>query len=160
MLKGKMREMLKWILFAAALLLGGHALAAPPAPDVRREILEAARPAVMARVGQAVKFKVDQLNVDANWAVLYGGLVNANGGPLDWSKASECDPDLDKSLWIVLARTDRWRVAQLNVCSPEPPYWYISHYDWPCGVYAGLREGERDLERECRRQEKDGKSRP
>lgn len=42
--------------------------------------------------------------------------------------------------------------------SPEPLFWYISHYDWPCGVYAGLREGERDLERECRRQ--DGKPRP
>ncbi|MFZ2268124.1 MAG: hypothetical protein WAV95_11170 [Azonexus sp.] len=151
--------MLRCLFFAAVLLAGGHALAAPPAPAERREILEAARPAVMARVGQAVRFKVDQLNVDANWAVLYGSLVGANGGPLDWSKAAECDPNLDKSLWIVLARTDeRWRVAQLHVCSPEPPYWYISHYDWPCGVYAGLREGERDLERECRRQ--DGKPRP
>lgn len=27
---------------------------------------------------------------------------------------------------------------------------YISDYLWPCGVYAGLTEGARSLERECR----------
>jgi hypothetical protein len=143
------------------MVLAAPALAAPPSPAERREILDAARPAVMAEVGQAVKFKVSQFNVDANWAVVYGGLLNANGGPIDWQKAPHCNDDLDKSLWIVLAKTDaRWRVAQLYVCSPEPPYWIISHYDWPCGVYAGLREGNRDLERECRRQEKDALAKP
>lgn len=153
--------MFRWILIVVAMALAAPALAAPPSPAERREILDAARPAVMAEVGQAVKFKIDQFNVDANWAVVYGGLVNAQGGPIDWSKAPRCDDNLDKSLWIVLAKTDaRWRVAQLYVCSPEPPYWYISHYDWPCGVYAGLREGNRDLERECRRQEKDARPRP
>ncbi len=141
--------------FATALLIGGTALGAPPAPALRREILDAARPAATARVGQAVKFKIDHLNVDTNWAVLVGELANANGGPLDWSKAPSCNLDLDKSLWIVLARADtRWRVAQIEVCSPEPPYWYIEYFDWPCGVYAGLSNGEHGLEQECRRQDK------
>lgn len=153
--------MFRWVFLVVAVVLAAPALAAPPTPAERREILEAARPAVVAQLAQAVKFKLDQFNVDANWAVLYGSLVNASGGPVDWSKASGCDPSLDKSLWVVLAKTDeRWRIAQLHVCSPEPPYWYISHYDWPCGVYAGLREGERDLEKECRRQEQAGKLRP
>ena len=153
--------MFRWGFFVVAVVLAAPALAAPPTPAERREILEAARPAVIAQLGQAVKFKLEQFNVDANWAVIYGGLVNANGGPVDWSKASRCEPALDKSLWIVLAKTDeRWRIAQLEVCAAEPPYWYISHYDWPCGVYAGLREGERELEKECLRQEKAGKPRP
>lgn len=91
------------------------------------------------------------MNTDANWAVLVGGLLQADGKPLDWSKAQSCNPDLDKMLWVVLAKADgKWRIAQAEICASEPPYWYINDYTWPCGVYAGLVEGERSLERECR----------
>ncbi len=132
------------------------AIAAPVTPAERKEILDAARPAAEQLAGQPVKFKIDRLNVDSNWAVIYGELVNASGGPIDWEKARLCDADLDKSLWIVLAKTDaRWRVAQIDICSPEPPYWYIRHFDWPCGVYAGFDDGEQALEQQCRAAEKD-----
>ncbi|MFZ6645629.1 hypothetical protein ACO0LO_07935 [Undibacterium sp. TJN25] len=125
--------------------------AGPASTTDRKDILDAARPAISAMAGQAVKFKVDILNVDANWAVLVGGLLQADGKPIDWKKAASCNPDLDKMLWVVLAKADgNWRVAQAEICASEPPYWYISDYLWPCGVYTGLIEGERNLERECR----------
>lgn len=144
-----------WWSLCCLWVLSAGASAAPVTPTERKEILDAARPAAEQFAGQPVKFKIDRLNVDSNWAVLYGELVNANGGPIDWTKAHLCDAELDKSLWIVLARTDaRWRVAQIEICSPEPPYWYIRHFDWPCGVYAGFNDGENDLEQQCRAAEK------
>lgn len=121
----------------------------------RQAILEAARGPASVQAGQPVRFVVTRLNVDANWAVLVGSLVQANGGPLDWRKAKACDPQLDKMLWAVMARTDgRWRVAQLNVCATEPPYWMTREqggFVWPCGVYAGLSDLQgRSLESACR----------
>jgi hypothetical protein len=136
----------------ALMLLGASAtcLAGAISGAERKEILDAARPVVSTMVRQPIKFKVDHLNVDANWAVLVGELIHANGGPVDWKKAPGCHPDLDKMLWVVLAKADgKWRIAQVDVCASEPPYWSTG-LAWPCGVYAGLNDGERDLERACR----------
>lgn len=139
--------------FATLTALAASAADVPAA--LRQEILDAARPAAQAQAGQAVRFVVERLNVDGNWAVLTGGLVQAQGGPLNWAKARACQPQLDKMLWVVLARTDaRWRVAQINVCATEPPYWTTREqggFLWPCGVYAGLADpAGRSLEVACR----------
>ncbi|WP_394782250.1 hypothetical protein [Undibacterium sp.] len=135
----------------ALLLACAASFAGPASTADRKDILDAARPVISTLAGQPVKFKVNILNADANWAVLVGGLLQADGKPVDWSKAASCNPDLDKMLWVVLAKADgNWRVAQADICASEPPYWYINDYLWPCGVYTGLAEGERNLERECR----------
>lgn len=122
----------------------------------RRVILDTIRPFAEKILKQEVRFRVDRLNVDSNWALLVGELVPKEGAKLDWSQAKhQCDPNLDKMLFAVLAKTDgRWRIAQLNVCASEPPYWYFEEmggFAWPCGVYAGLSDGRKDLESECRR---------
>jgi len=140
---------------AACLLTALLAQAAELPATERQAILEAARGPATVQAGQPVRFVVTRLNVDANWAVLVGSLVQANGGPLDWRKAKACDPQLDKMLWAVLARADgRWRVAQLDVCATEPPYWMTREqggFVWPCGVYAGLSDAQgRSLEAACR----------
>lgn len=142
--------------FIAALLGASLATAVNangPTGAQRKAILDAARPVAQSMANQPVRIKVDRLNVDSGWAVLVGELVAPPGGRLDWRKARDCEPDLDKMLWVVLAKADdHWRVAQIEVCSPEPPYWYLQELTWPCGVYAGLQrvEGE-TLETECRR---------
>lgn len=133
-----------------------HAESAVPE---RKQILDAARPAIERVLRQPVQFVVDRLNVDSDWALLTGELRQASGKPIDWRKAPPgfCEPDLDKMLWLVLAKTHgRWRMAQFEVCAAEPPYWYLDDrggYLWPCGLYAGLRGGEGiDLAADCRRQ--------
>ena len=64
-------------------------------------------------------------------------------------------PELDKMLWVVLRKSQRvWHVQHINICASEPPYWYPEQYGglvWPCGVYAGLDDGnEETLESRCR----------
>jgi hypothetical protein len=118
-------------------------------------LLAAIRPQAAQRVGQPVKFLVERLNVDGDWALLTGGLVAASGGPLAWEKAGECHIELDKLLWVVLARqAGAWQVKHLEVCATEPPHWSLEQfggYAWPCGVYTGLEgpTGE-DLAAACR----------
>lgn len=125
----------------------------------RRSILDAARPVAARHAGQAVKIKVDVLNVDAGWAVLVGNLVAPSGGSLDWEKAGQCHPALDKMLWVVLKKTTgAWKVRHIEICASEPPYWYLDMLYgglvWPCGVYTGLDDGSEDgpPEKRCRAQ--------
>ena len=140
------------------------ASAAPRAPSVvvevkpqeRRAILDASRPQAAAMAGQAVRFKVDRLNVDRGYAILVGELVGAPGKQIDWGWADSCHADLDKMLWVVLRKQrGSWNVLHMEICASEPPYWYMEQYGglvWPCGVYAGLRAfAEETLEMACRR---------
>lgn len=127
---------------------------------VRQAILNAARPVAQSIAQQPIKFKVDKLNVDGNWAVLVGELRNPKGGSLNWNKVNSCNDDLDKGLWVVLARADEsWRVAQIHVCDSEPESWSIPEnggFLWPCGVYSGLQGvNGGDLETQCRKKAKD-----
>lgn len=142
-------------------VLAGAALAQAPSqaalpPLERRALLDALRPQAAQRAGQPVKFVVERLNVDGDWALLTGALVSASGGPLVWSKAAECHPELDKLLWAVAARQGgAWQLKHLEVCATEPPHWTLEQFGgfaWPCGLYAGL-EGPtgQDLAAACRR---------
>lgn len=122
----------------------------------RRAVLDAARPVAAGKAGQPVRIKVGVLNVDAGRAVLTGELVSPSGGSPDWAK-TECHPDLDKMLWVVLKKSaGQWKVKEMDICASEPPYWYLTRLDWPCGVYAGLDAGGDDgpLEKQCRDQKK------
>jgi hypothetical protein len=146
--------------WALGLSLGWFAWCGPSAGQAplraaeRRAVLEAIRPQAASRAGQAVKFRVERLNVDGDWALLTGELVSTAGGPLDWAKAKECHRELDKLLWVVLSRrAGRWQVKHLEVCATEPAHWSLEQFGgfvWPCGVYAGLQgpSGE-DLQLAC-----------
>lgn len=124
-----------------------------PSKSERKLILDAIRPAAASEAGQAVLIKVDRLNVSHDWGVLIDKLVAADGGDLNWKLAKDCDADLDKMLWVVLNKSSKqWNVKQMDICSPEPPYWYLEDKDltMPCEVYAGLNNGQKDLEERCR----------
>lgn len=148
---------------AAALAFGLFVLGLPAiaqavvSPAERRAVLEATRPLAAKRAGQPVKFKVERLNVDGGWALLMGELVSATGAPLDWSRAKGCHPELDKLLWVLLARErGRWQVKRLEVCATEFPHWTPEQFGglvWPCGVYAGLQSATGDdLQAACLKQ--------
>lgn len=111
-------------------------------PSERQRILDAARPRAAADAGQPVRIKVDRLNIDAGWAVLVGELVGSPGKAIDWDKATNCEAELDKMLWVVLRKRGAdWRVEHMDICASEPPYWYLEQFGgfvWPCGVYNGL----------------------
>ncbi len=147
-----------WVTACLALGLwagwGPSAAQAPVPATERRAVLEAIRPLAAQRVGQPVKFMVERLNVDDDWALLMGQLVSSSGGPLNWDKAKACHPELDKLLWVVLSRqAGRWQVKHLEVCATEHPHWSLEQFGglvWPCGLYAGLQSatGE-DLQAAC-----------
>lgn len=145
-----------WALIPVLFLWYSGSSVAGMSAEERRAFLDAIRPEVVAEAGQDVRFKVDRLNVDGNWAVLVGGILGAPGKLIDWSRARDCDPTLDKLLWVVARRTESsWKIKHLSICASEPPYWYLKQFGgfvWPCGVYAGLSaNGEDDLELECRK---------
>lgn len=150
-----------WILVLAFHASGAAALDAAE----RMRILDAARPRAAGLANQIVRIKVDILNVDSGWAVLVGSLVGAPGKAMDWTLADNCNPHLDKMLWVVLQKEQRsWQVRHIDICASEPPYWDMSQYQgetWPCGVFAGLEDGGGDdddiaagltMEQRCRRQ--------
>lgn len=125
--------------------------------DERREFLDAIRPEASKKAGQAVRFKVSKLNREGDWVVLVGSLLAEEGKTMDWGKADDCDPDLDKMLWVVAKRGPQgWTVKEMYICSPEPPYWYgylnpKVAFARPCGIYAGLEiSGSETAEQECR----------
>ncbi|WP_051916865.1 MULTISPECIES: DUF4431 domain-containing protein [unclassified Serratia (in: enterobacteria)] len=124
-----------------------------PVKTERKPILDAIRPVAASKAGQEVRIKVDRLNVSNEWAVLVGQLLATDGGDLNWRLAKDCEADLDKMLWVVLNKSSsQWHVKVMDICSPEPPYWYLEDKDltMPCEVYAGLNNGEKDLEERCR----------
>jgi hypothetical protein len=108
----------------------------------RKELLDALRPSVAKQAGQPVRFKVSKLNQDQDWAILVGELLAEQGKVIDWSKAKGCDTDLDKMLYVVAHKAKQgWRVKQMDICAPEPPYWNLNpevDYAHPCGIYVGL----------------------
>lgn len=135
--------------------LAPQAQAAPADPTERKIILDAARPYLEAITGQAVKYRVNQANVDGQWALVTGSLVAPNGKPLNWGKIPTCEGDTDKLLWLVMAKADgQWRPAQIHVCAVEPPEWTMDtamSLWWPCGVYTGLEDVKgKSLEALCR----------
>jgi len=115
-------------------------------PSERQDLLNAIRPEASRLAGQAVRIKVDTLNYQNNWAVLVGQLVPPQGKTLDWRKAQDCDPNLDKMLWVVAQKqASGWQVQEIFICSPEPVYWYLvpeEAFVRPCGIYAGLQTGQ------------------
>jgi len=139
----------------AALALAPIPCVGGPSTAERKAFLDAIRPEAERQAGQEVLFKVDRLNFDGKWAVLVGAIVGKAGRPLDWERAVDCHPNLDKMLWVVAKRAAQsWRVHEMTICATEPPYWYLYDYvgfEWPCGVYAGLHvdgSGE-DLRQRC-----------
>lgn len=145
--------------------LASLALLCPPAPGQagdptraeRQAILDAIRPLASAQARQPVRIVVQRLNRADGWAVLEGGLAGPGGKTVDWSRARDCEPELDKLLWAVLRREGAaWRVLRLDICAPEPPYWQpetLRPLNLPCGVLAGLQSAEgADLAAQCRRE--------
>lgn len=146
------RRVLAWV-FAGLALLPWPGYAQPSRAE-RAVILDTIRPLAAQRAGQAVRIKVERLNLDAGWALLTGELVSPTGQALAWQQAPGCHPELDKLLWVVLAKVKgRWRVRHLEVCATEPPHWYLPAYGgfrWPCGVFLGLQGPEgQDLQQAC-----------
>ncbi|WP_221229581.1 hypothetical protein [Niveibacterium umoris] len=77
------------------------------------------------------------------------------GKTMDWEKAQECDPSLDKMLWVVAKKDPRgWAAKEMYICSSEPPYWNLDPkvaFARPCGLYAGLQiDGTRTAEQQCK----------
>lgn len=140
-------------LAAMAAFGSAHALE----PGERKQILDAIRPLAAEEANQAVRIKVDQLNVDSGWAILVGELVGPPGQYIDWKRSVQCEADLDRMLWVVLKKQRKgWKVKHMEICASEPPYWYMEQYGglvWPCGVYKGLiSSGPETLETQCRRE--------
>lgn len=132
-----------------------HNIAFAITQEERKEFLDSIRPAIEVKAGQPIRFKVDKLNIDSEWAVLVGKLVGEEGKKIDWSKAQDCDESFDKMLWVVARKKFQgWHVQEAYICSPEPPYWNLNPevaYHRPCGIYAGLEiTGSRTAEDECK----------
>ena len=111
---------------------------------------------LLQRLGQPVSLQLDIANHEDHWYLFSGEVLTAAGETLDWSRIDGCEPQLDALLWAVMQwQPGGWRFEQLEVCSPEPVYWYLGEepLSWPCGVYHGLQiSADDDLEQRCRQQ--------
>ena len=119
-----------------------HVHAAGVAGPVRRQVLDAVRPAAAKMAGQAVRIKVRVINVDRGWALVIGDTQTPSGDEPDWTLSEDCDNGLDKTLFALAHRVDgRWQVTHLDLCDGDPPYEQPQYYDGldlPCGIYRGV----------------------
>jgi len=137
------------VILLQACWLAAVAAPAPGSPSAeRQDVLAALRPPVERLAGQPVKFRVDRLNIDAQWAVLHGELVRPDGGEPDWSLAREdtnCHMDLDKGVFAVAHKVDdRWTSEYIDICESEPAYWDVPHLEqigFPCDLLRGFDAG-------------------
>jgi hypothetical protein len=122
----------------------------------RQAILNAIRPLAAARLQQPVRIVVRRFTRLDAWAVVEGELVGVANRSIKWKLASECEPELDKMLFVVLHRErSTWQASQLAVCATEPPYWdaqFLQTTTAPCALFKGLltATGE-DLGEQCGR---------
>ena len=134
--------MIRRALACCLLALAGPACAAGVTGPVRRDVLDAIRPAASAMAGQPIRIQVDILNVDHDWALLIGASRTPAGGEPDWSLSETCDNGLDKGLFALAHRVGgQWHVTHLDMCEGDPPYEEPQYYDGldlPCGLYAGV----------------------
>lgn len=141
----------------ALLLFGSCSAASALTGAQRRELLDAIRPEATRQAGQPVRFSIDRLNHSGDWALIVGTVLAQEGKVMDWDKAEDCNPSLDKMLWVVARKSPAgWRVEEMNICAAEPPYWYFADdpkvpFSRPCGLYAGLTTtGQMTAEQECK----------
>ncbi len=134
--------MLKALAACSLLIVCCQAHAADVAGPVRKQVLDAIRPAAATMAGQAVRIKVRILNVDRDWALLIGDTRTPSGGEPDWTLSDECNNGLDKTLFALAHRVDgHWQVTHLDMCEGDPPYEEPRDYDGldlPCGIYRGV----------------------
>ncbi len=130
-------------LAACGLLIGAcHVHAAGVAGPVRKQVLDAIRPAAAKMAGQPIRIQVRILNVSHDWALLIGATQTPAGDEPDWSLSEKCDNGLDKGLFALAHRVDgHWQVAHLDMCEGDPPYERPESYDGldlPCTIYEGV----------------------
>ena len=134
--------MLRALLASALSIVACNAQPAGVPAPLRKQVLDAIRPAAATMAGQPVRIKVRLLNVDHDWALLIGDTQARDGREPDWSLSEQCDNGLDKTLFAIAHRVDgRWAVTHLDMCEGEPPYEEPSSYDGldlPCGLYVDV----------------------
>ena len=128
---------------ACCLLIGAcQAFAAGVSGPVRKDVLDAIRPAAAAMAGQPLRIKVRILNVDRGWALLIGESQTPAGEEPDWTLSEECDNGLDKGLFALAHLVEgHWKVTHLDMCEGDPPWEEPRFYDGldlPCGIYKGV----------------------
>lgn len=113
-------------------LLGGALAAASPAgaqgvmqpprgSQVRKDVLDAARPIFESETGGPIEFVVRHLNVAGDWAFGDVGLQRPGGRPIDWRRTkfgeAEADGAFDPAGSFFLARRTNqgWRVLDYAV---------------------------------------------
>lgn len=95
--------------------------------EARRAILDAARAPVHDTLRKPVRFKVEQLNVQGDWAFLYADMQDDQGRPIDFAGTSLAEAAshgaLSKSYAVLLKRTDgRWIVVVKSI-GPTDVVW-------------------------------------
>jgi len=116
------------LLTATPLVLGpGRAQTQPVSQTERREILHAARAAAMRDLGKPVRFVVQNLNAENEWAFLYARMVDPNGAPLSYEGtpfAAAAQHGLKSGSYAALLRKSErgWHVL-IHVVGPTDVAW-------------------------------------
>ncbi len=110
-------------------------LSGPAAAEVtaaaRAAILDAARQPAASALAKPVRFKVERLNVSADWAFLLAEMQGENGRPIDYAGTSLADAArhgaVSRSFAALLRREgEAWTVVD-HAVGPTDVAWA----DWP-----------------------------
>jgi hypothetical protein len=110
--------------------------------EERRQLLDAARAPLRDKLGQDVRFVVEQLRVGPDWGFVYAHMQDADGGKLDYSRTLLADAAregyVSPDYVALLQRVDGQWSLRADAIGPTDMVWLA----WPqqYGVPAALIE--------------------
>jgi hypothetical protein len=98
-----------------------------PGSEKRKAIMETLREPVEKELKQKVKFKIDSLNVQADWAFMRSTPQQEDGKPIDYSETAYQEyikeGVFDDGICALLQRKDKeWKVVTYVIGSTDVPY--------------------------------------
>jgi hypothetical protein len=114
-----------------------------PAPGsaLRKQVLDALRPAVMHEIGGEIEFVVNELRVLAQWAYVNARPQRPGGQPIDWRATKyrrDWEQDMMSDLVLALLRRqgESWQVIKC-VIGPTDVVWedWIRSYNLPRALF-------------------------
>lgn len=101
------------------------AIAASPAPQERKAVLDALRPAIESKLGPNVEFVVTLLRVENGWAFLIADPQRKGGRPIDgWRVFGEHFGNMDglRTEAVLRRQRGRWQVVDHGIGATD--VWY------------------------------------
>jgi len=131
------------LLAVAAPFAGVEAFEKPrPGSDLRKVILDAARPTFEKDIGGPIEFVVATLNVDGGWAYGDVKVQRPGGAPIDWRRTRFAEDyaqgmfDPEHNLFLLKGSGSSWSMVEYAIGPTDVAWdWWRQQYNIPRSLF-------------------------